>query len=398
VSIAVPRQRADGSTPRSAPRPHRQSGSDQPAGRTPRWWTELLLIAVLYAAYSCGRMLATGKVATAIAHGKRILHIELILHIDIERTLNHLLSSSTVLGVVCDFSYAALHYLITPAVLVWLWKRHAGHYRTARTWLAISTVLGLVGFTLMPTAPPRLLDHSYGFVDTMAEYASFGWWGADASAPRGLGGMTNEYAAMPSLHVGWSLWCGVMLWRFGRTPLLRTLGVLYPLAITFVVMGTANHYLLDVVAGALVMCLGGILARPGVWAANRVRAELAKKSEERRAKAPGAAAVTAPAAAQAESTGMRVAPPPQDRAVRGKPDAGAKAPPAAAAEQSAASEDRAGPEPAPERTSARSTNGEAEADAEADDDSGAGTAPVIPLPTSRRGPKPGVERGKAVGS
>lgn len=157
-------------------------------------------------------------------------------------------------------------------MLVWLWRRHSARYRAARTWLGCSTVIGLVGFTLLPTAPPRLLDASHGFVDTMAHYSSFGWWGGEASAPRGLGGLTNQFAAMPSLHVGWALWCGVLLWRHGRSPLLRAAGLLYPPAITFVVMGTANHYLLDVVAGTAVMGLGALLAPRAMRFADRARA------------------------------------------------------------------------------------------------------------------------------
>lgn len=122
-------------------------------------------------------------------------------------------------------------------------------YRFARTWLMTSTLVGLIGFTLAPTAPPRLLAGGHGFVDTMAQYSSYGWWGGDASAPRGLGGLTNQYAAMPSLHVGWSLWCGIVLWRYGRTRFVRALGIAYPLGTTLVVMGTANHYFLDALAG-----------------------------------------------------------------------------------------------------------------------------------------------------
>ncbi|WP_189132342.1 phosphatase PAP2 family protein [Wenjunlia tyrosinilytica] len=236
-----------------------------------RWWTELLLIGALYGAYSFGRLLARGDVSTALDHGKRILHVERVLRLDMERALNGLLTHSTAVGVACDFAYAALHYLVTPAVLLWMWHRRQKHYSAVRTWLAISTVLGLVGFTLMPTAPPRLLERSYGFVDSMAQYASFGWWGSEASAPRGLGGMTNQYAAMPSLHVGWALWCGVLLWRYGRSPAVRVLGVLYPLVITFVVMATANHYLLDAVAGAAVMGIGALLARPAMRLADRLR-------------------------------------------------------------------------------------------------------------------------------
>ena len=71
--------------------------------------------------------------------------------------------------------------------------------------------IGLIGFTLLPTCPPRLLDASHGFVDTMAQFSSWGWWGGEASAPRGLGGMTNQYAAMPSLHVGFAFAIGIVV-------------------------------------------------------------------------------------------------------------------------------------------------------------------------------------------
>ncbi|SCD34745.1 PAP2 superfamily protein, partial [Streptomyces sp. di50b] len=112
----------------------------------------------------------------------------------------------------------------------------------------------------------------HGFVDTMAQYSSWGWWGGEASAPRGLGGMTNQYAAMPSLHVGWALWCGVILWKYGRGRWARTAAVGYPLVTTIVVMGTANHYFLDALAGAAVMGAGYLLAPYVTRCANVVKA------------------------------------------------------------------------------------------------------------------------------
>lgn len=107
----------------------------------------------------------------------------------------------------------------------------------------------------------------------MARYSAYGWWGGEASAPRGLGGLTNQFAAMPSLHVGWALWCGIALWRHGRRPLVRALGAAYPAVTTLVVMGTANHYFLDAVAGAAVMGAGWLAARalPGSRAPHTVR-------------------------------------------------------------------------------------------------------------------------------
>ncbi|MEV5675081.1 phosphatase PAP2 family protein [Streptomyces sp. NPDC052179] len=256
-------------------------------GHRPRWWTELPLIAVVYALYSAGRLVVRGDVSTAVDHGLAILRLEQALHINAEHPLNRLLTDTPSLGIPADFAYASLHYLVTPAVLIWMFRRRSAAYRAARTWLMTSTLLGMIGFTLMPTCPPRLLDAGYGFVDTMAQYSSYGWWGTGASAPRGLSGMTNQYAAMPSLHVGWAVWCGILLWRHGRHPLIRAAGIAYPLLTTFVVMGTANHYFLDAVAGAAVMGVGALLTRPVMRLADRL------KDRFRAASASVAAASTA---------------------------------------------------------------------------------------------------------
>ncbi|MEU6536586.1 phosphatase PAP2 family protein [Streptomyces sp. NPDC047000] len=239
-----------------------------------RWWTELPLILLVYACYSAGRLLARGDVSSAVDHGTAILRFEQALHLNAEHPLNRLFTHEAWLGVPADFWYASLHYLVTPAILVWLFRRRTAVYRTARTWLMTSTFIGLIGFTLLPTCPPRLLDAGHGFVDTMAQYSAYGWWGGQASAPRGLGGMTNQYAAMPSLHVGWALWCGVMLWRHGGTRLTKAAGVAYPLLTAIVVMGTANHYFLDAVAGVAVMGVGLLLAPRVRGVAEAVRGQV----------------------------------------------------------------------------------------------------------------------------
>ncbi|MFG2608365.1 phosphatase PAP2 family protein [Streptomyces sp. NPDC048514] len=239
-----------------------------------RWWTELPLILLVYGCYSAGRLLARGDVTGAVDHGLAILRIEKVLRLNAEHPLNRLFTREPWLGVPADFWYASLHYLVTPAVLVWLFRARARHYRAARTWLMTSTFIGLIGFTLLPTCPPRLLSPGHGFVDTMAQYSSYGWWGGEASAPRGMGAMTNQYAAMPSLHVGWALWCGVMLWRYGGTRPTKILGVAYPLLTALVVMGTANHYFLDAAAGVAVMGVGLLLAPLLLRAVEPLRARL----------------------------------------------------------------------------------------------------------------------------
>ncbi|MFI9171457.1 phosphatase PAP2 family protein [Streptomyces lincolnensis] len=255
-----------------------------------RWWTELPLILLVYACYSAGRLLARGDVTTAVDHGLAILRVEKFLFLNAEHPLNRLFTREAWLGVPADFWYASLHYVVTPAVLIWLFRSHAVRYRAARTWLMTSTFIGLVGFTLLPTCPPRLLSASHGFVDTMAQYSSYGWWGGEASAPRGLGGMTNQYAAMPSLHVGWALWCGVILWKYGRSPLTKTAAVLYPLITTIVVMGTANHYFLDAVAGAAVMGVGLLLTPYVTRTAQRAGVRLRARVAGLTAGSPGATA------------------------------------------------------------------------------------------------------------
>ena len=226
-------------------------GTEAAPGTRLRWWTELPLILLVYACYSAGRLLAPRRcVRRPSTTAWRSCASRRPCNINAEHPLNRLFTTRGV-----DRHTGRL--LVRVAALRWSPRRPglavqaAGtvHYRVARTWLMTSTFIGLIGFTLLPTCPPRLLDASHGFVDTMAQYSSYGWWGGEASAPRGMGGMTNQYAAMPSLHVGWALWCGVMLWRHGRTRMAKTAAVVYPLVTTIVVMGTANHYFLDAVAG-----------------------------------------------------------------------------------------------------------------------------------------------------
>jgi hypothetical protein len=94
-----------------------------------------------------------------------------------------------------------------------------------------------------------------GTIDVMQHFAAAGWWGDAASAPRGLGDATNQFAAMPSLHFGWSLWCAIQMWGFGSRR-WRVAAVAYPTLQALVVLATANHFLLDVVGGATCILLG----------------------------------------------------------------------------------------------------------------------------------------------
>jgi hypothetical protein len=178
-----------------------------------------------------------------------------------ERWLNHAVSTRPLLAVPADYAYATLHYAVTLVVLVWLWRAHPGAYLQARRTLTAATLLGLLGFATVPVAPPRMLP---GFIDTMTRYGSDGWWGSAASAPRGLGSFTNQVAAVPSLHVGWAIWCGWMVARLAQREWVRGLAIGYPIVVVLVVLSTANHYLVDAAAGLLVLLAGYPISRTAV--------------------------------------------------------------------------------------------------------------------------------------
>lgn len=230
----------------SAERPGRTA---QPRIARRTWLREAVLVVVLYFVYDLVHGAVTGDHGLAERDGWRLLHVEDFLHLDPEHALNNALQHVAALAVPACFFYATLHFLVTPAVLGWMFFRRRQDYRPARTVLAVTTAVALIGFWLYPTAPPRLLLGA-GFHDTLAHYHSWGWWGADASVPTAAQAVANQFAAMPSLHLAWAAWCGVTIFRYARPQWLRILGLAYPVLTALVVLGTANHYLADVAAGA----------------------------------------------------------------------------------------------------------------------------------------------------
>jgi PAP2 superfamily protein len=225
----------------------------------PDWLREVVLLGGLYLAYELGRMVSRDELSEALVNSRHLLGLERAWHLDPEHPLNHAVSGHLLLAVPAAYFYSTLHYLVTPLVLLWMYRRHREHYRTARTTLAVGTVLALTGFYLLPTAPPRLLG-STGLSDTLADVRAWGWWGGDGSVPRGMGGLSNQFAAMPSLHVGWAVWSGVLVAMFASAPVMRAIGAAYPVLTTVVVLATGNHYLLDTVAGAAVIGVGALAA------------------------------------------------------------------------------------------------------------------------------------------
>ncbi len=222
-------------------------------GRGATLLREAALVVALYLGYVSARLLANGNPEEARRHAEEILHLERWLFLDFEAATNVLVSGSLWLAAPASYWYAALHYLVTPAVLVWLFLRHRAVYGRARTALVLTSAIGLVGFLLYPTAPPRFVP---GYVDTLAAYDHIGWWSAHASAPRGLGQFTNELAAMPSLHCGWALWVAWAVVTSGARRRWRLLAIGYAAGTAAVVVVTGNHWTLDVLVGWAVAVAG----------------------------------------------------------------------------------------------------------------------------------------------
>jgi hypothetical protein len=199
---------------------------------------------------------------TAIAHAAGVFNLEVRLHLDPELSLNHWLANHLMLGRILGDYYDTAHFVVTLALLFWVWWRHPGRYWLLRNALLGVNLIGFGVFWLFPVAPPRMLV-SVGFVDIVAVAHSVGAWSSGA-----LGSQANEYAAMPSLHVAWALWCAAVVWMIRKDPLSRALAVAYAVATGFVVLATANHYFLDVIAGAAAAAMSGA----GAWWVERRRA------------------------------------------------------------------------------------------------------------------------------
>ncbi len=214
-----------------------------------RWWRELLFAAALYGVYDAIRGVIDGSTVRAQRDGHDLLTIERLLHLDPERFLNHSLDHLAALAVPACYFYATLHFLVTPGVLIWAYCARPAAYREARSVLAVVTLGALAGFWWFPTAPPRLLAGA-GFQDTLAHFSAWGWWGSDASVPAAAQAIANQYAAMPSLHLAWATWCGATVYGLTRRRAVKVAAVSYPVLTALIVLGTANHYLLDVLAGA----------------------------------------------------------------------------------------------------------------------------------------------------
>jgi hypothetical protein len=234
------------------PRP----GTPLVTGHRLRWWRELIATGAIYLFYESTRNLTKSGATIAYEHALDVMQWQRDLGINVEREIQQWFLDDKWVLILCNYFYGAGYMVTTLFGLIWLYRRRPDHYPFWRNTLAIGTLVGLIGFRYFPLMPPRLLDVHlghvvYGFVDTLKEFPTL--WSFDNSA---MEKVSNQYAAMPSLHCGWAIWVTMATFGLVRTKVMKVVVVLLPLATISVVVITANHFLLDAVGGLLIMLIG----------------------------------------------------------------------------------------------------------------------------------------------
>ncbi|MEC7915631.1 MAG: phosphatase PAP2 family protein [Actinomycetota bacterium] len=243
-----------------------------------RWWKEVLFVLAFYVVYarirnqfgSNGTFAAT--TTAAADNARRVIDFEKKIGLFFEERLQNFFLDWGWFLWFWNVFYGSLHFVVTIGAGAFLYRRFPIRYLKYRTGLAITTALGLIGFATFPLMPPRLLSSpppyggaitEFSFVDTLSVHG--GLWSFDSGT---LQAISNQWAAMPSLHLAWAAWCALAL-----IPVLKsrwTRGAMwgYPIATSFSIVITANHYWIDGLAGLLVLGLG-IQSSSWIWKIRR---------------------------------------------------------------------------------------------------------------------------------
>src|SRR3984957_12554208 len=237
----------------------------------PRGWVDVVrqlsLFAGAYVLYQVVRGLVDGNdVARASWNPTKVINLERTLHVFIEPSVQAWALNERWLMDIADWTYLNAHYIVTLGALVFIYLRRNDSFYFVRNMFMIAMLFALVGYALYPTAPPRLMPE-WGFTDAIQEFTGVTAEHGPSSA------LLNLYAAIPSMHVCFSLMIGWPMSRFVQRRPARIAWRLYPLFIAFVVIATGNHYLTDVVLGAVTAGASALLAskmlaraRPDAWA------------------------------------------------------------------------------------------------------------------------------------
>lgn len=255
----------------------RFSRRDAGPGSGLRWWVEVLLVLGFYVVYSTIRNLFGSEsisAADALANAERIIDLERSIGLYLELDLQQAFVDHRWFIQFWNLFYGTFHFAVTVFALVWVYRRFPHLYARHRSTFLCTTGLALAGFALFPLMPPRLLSNCgefggclatlHPYVDTVTDVG--GLWSFDSGTMQSV---SNQYAAMPSLHFAWATWCALVIWPIVSNRTARGLVAAYPIATLFAVIVTGNHFWLDAVGGLVVLgagsLLAGVLVR--VWAA-----------------------------------------------------------------------------------------------------------------------------------
>jgi len=216
--------------------------------------------------YETVRGVAESNQAVPFENARNLISTEKSLHFFVEQSVQSWAMDHRILIDFANFMYVNSHFVITTSALVWLYLRHNDRFYFVRNMFVVAMGLALIGYMLLPTAPPRFFPE-LGFVDTLSYYVN---------VKHDSGFVTlffNPYAAVPSMHVAFSLIIAGPAMLIARRKVFKALWALYPLVVTFVVVVTGNHWLMDAFAGAAVAATAAIVSRrvlsrfaSGAWA------------------------------------------------------------------------------------------------------------------------------------
>jgi PAP2 superfamily len=204
---------------------------------------ELAWLICLVWIYNWLQDLAPLRRKLAFGNAEGLLSFERKYGLDPETFLDHWLTHQHILASAASNFYAIASFAVTVGLAAWTWWRRPEVYVPLRSCLVLANLIAFAVFWAFPVAPPRMLP---GFVDVVAKAGGLGWHNSLISH-------ADQLAAMPSMHVGYAVWCGLVVWRLAKTPTHKVLAALigggYVLVTSLVVMATGNHYLADVLAG-----------------------------------------------------------------------------------------------------------------------------------------------------
>jgi len=227
---------------------------------------QIVLFCGAYWLYRLVRGQVDGRVTTAFDNAREVISIERSLHLFVEPSVQAWAAGRTWLIELASWMYLNSHFTVTVTALAWIYLRRNASFYFVRNMFCVAMGIALVGYLAFPTAPPRLMPE-WGFTDSVA----------DLTGVTSSGGATdvlyNPFAAVPSMHVAFSLMLGCSMIGMTRRRWARVLWGCYPLLVTFVVVATANHWWFDAFLGALTAAVSAwaarallARARPDVWA------------------------------------------------------------------------------------------------------------------------------------